>query len=69
MEKAELINRVRNEKDKRVFNVFITEKGKRLKLEVDKIFNDVDENCFKGFSNEERAKALEFLDRIYENMK
>lgn len=69
MEKAELIHRVRNEKDKRVFNVFITEKGKRLKFEVDKIFNDVDESCFKGFSDEERAKMLEFLDRIYENMK
>ena len=69
MERDGLIYRVRNEKDRRVFNVFITEKGKELKLEVDKIFDEVDENSFKGFSKEERAKALEFLDRIYENIK
>lgn len=69
MERDGFIYRVRNEKDKRVFNVFITEKGKELKLEVDKIFDEVDESCFKGFSKEERIKALEFLDRIYENIK
>lgn len=69
MEKAELIYRVRNENDKRVFNVFITEKGKKLKLEVDKIFTEVDEIAFKGFSKDEQDIVIEFLDRIYKNIK
>lgn len=69
MERDGLIYRVRNEKDKRGFNVFITDKGRELKLEVNKIFDEVDENSFKGFSKEERDKALEFLERIYENIK
>jgi len=42
MEKAELIYREQDLKDKRVLKVFLTEKGKIAQKEVEKIFNLID---------------------------
>lgn len=68
MEKAELIYRAQNSKDRRILNVFITEKGKDAQREVEKIFNLIDEECFKGFSEAERIQAINILNRLYVNI-
>ncbi|GIM27760.1 MarR family transcriptional regulator [Clostridium polyendosporum] len=68
MEKAGLIYRTQNSKDKRVLNVFLTDKGKVRQKEVEKVFNLMDEECFQGFSEEEKVQTMRILNKIYENM-
>ena len=68
MEKEELIYRERNPKDKRILNVFLTEKGIEAQKKVEKIFLELDEMCFDGFSEEERVDAIDILNRLYENL-
>ena len=68
MEKEELIYRERNPKDKRILNVFLTEKGIEAQKKVEKVFLELDEICFDGFSEEERIDAINTLNRLYENL-
>lgn len=68
MEKSELIYRTQNPNDRRVLNVFLTDKGRDAQREVEKIFRYIDEECFQGFSEEERLITMEILSRLYENM-
>ena len=68
MEKEKLIYRERNPKDKRILNVFLTENGIQAQKEVEKVFLELDEVCFEGFSQEERLDAINTLNRLYENL-
>ena len=68
MEKEELIYRERNTKDKRILNVFLTEKGIEAQKKVEKVFLELDEICFDGFSEKERIEAINTLNRLYENL-
>ncbi|QJA09326.1 MarR family transcriptional regulator [Romboutsia sp. CE17] len=68
MEKEELIYRERNPKDKRILNVFLTEKGIEAQKEVGRVFLELDEICFDGFSEEEKTQTIEMLNRLYENL-
>ena len=68
MEKEELIYRERNTKDKRILNVFLTEKGIEAQKKVEKVFLELDEICFDGFSEKERIDAINTLNRLYENL-
>lgn len=69
MERSELIYRTPNPTDRRVLNVFLTAKGKEAQKEVEKVFNLIDEECFIGFSEEEKKQTIDVLNRLYENMK
>lgn len=68
MEKEELIYRERNPKDKRILNVFLTQKGIEVQKNVEKVFSKLDEICFEGFSEEEKVEAINILNRLYENL-
>ena len=68
MEKEELIYRERNPNDKRILNVFLTEKGIEAQKKVEKVFLELDEICFDGFSEKERIEAINTLNRLYENL-
>lgn len=68
MEKEELIYRERNPKDKRILNVFLTQKGIEAQKNVEKVFFKLDEICFEGFSEEEKVEAINILNRLYENL-
>ncbi|MHB8061470.1 MAG: MarR family winged helix-turn-helix transcriptional regulator [Ruminiclostridium sp.] len=68
MEKAELITRMPVKGDKRAFAVWLTEKGLEKKKIVDEIFIEMENECFKGFSEEEKIVAKDFLTRIHKNM-
>ena len=68
MEKEELIYRERNPKDKRILNVFLTKKGIESQSKVEKVFLELDEICFDGFSDEERINAINILNKLYENL-
>lgn len=69
MEKSGLIYRVLNSKDRRVLNVFLTEKGKEAQKQVEKVFSLIDEECFTGFSEEEKKQTIDILNRLYKNMR
>ena len=68
MEKEKLIYRERNPKDKRILNLFLTEKGIEAQKKVEKVFLELDEICFDGFSEKERIEAINTLNRLYENL-
>ena len=68
MERAGLIERKPVEGDKRALRVWLTEKGKENKKTVDEIFVTMADECFKGFSEDERELCGKFLNRIFENM-
>lgn len=68
MEKEELIYRERNPKDKRILNVYLTQKGIEAQKKVEKVFLQLDEMCFEGFSQEEKTYAINILNRLYENL-
>lgn len=68
MEKEELIYRERNPKDKRILNVYLTQKGIEAQKKVEKVFLQLDEMCFEGFSQEEKTYAINVLNRLYENL-
>ena len=68
MEKEELIYRERNPKDKRILNVFLTEKGIKAQKEVERVFLELDEICFEGFTEEEKSETINILNRLYDNL-
>ena len=68
MEKEKLIYRERKPKDKRILNVFLTKKGIDAQSKVEKVFLELDEICFDGFSEEEKNEAINLLNRLYDNL-
>jgi len=69
MEKAGFIVRRRNAQDERLSNVYITEAGKKLSLQLNGFQNEMEEIVFDGFSAEEKKTLEGFLERIVENLK
>ncbi len=69
MEANGLVTREGSSGDRRVLRIFLTEKGAGTKASIDAIFEGVETECFRGFSEVEKRRTLEYLDRIYENLK
>ncbi len=68
MEKKELIYRKPNSKNRRILNVFITHSGMAAEKKLRKIFDYLDELCFRGFSEEEKIAAIKLLNSIQNNL-
>ncbi|MBC8578426.1 MarR family winged helix-turn-helix transcriptional regulator [Zhenhengia yiwuensis] len=68
MEKSGLIERRPNPKDRRILNVFLTQKGKDIQKNIGETFSQLDKECLEGFSEEEYAQLIDYLERIYNNM-
>jgi DNA-binding MarR family transcriptional regulator len=64
-----LIRRASNTGDKRIQNVFLTEKGMAAHKEIERIFSNVDEECFEGFTEAEREQTIDLLNRLGKNLK
>lgn len=69
MEKNGVIKRESDPEDRRVLRVYLTAKGRQTDARVQKIFVSMEEECFQGFSERERERTLEYLDRVYANLK
>lgn len=71
MEKNGLIKReaIVYEVGKRAISVSLTEKGKAMEEEVARIFDEVEELSFRGFTEDEKELFLSLLERIYTNIK
>lgn len=67
LERDNYIYRVKNEKDKRIQNIFVSEGSEKLCTEVSIIEKACMSNLIRGISNEEAEKFLAILDRFIEN--
>ncbi|MBO3460333.1 MarR family transcriptional regulator [Aetokthonos hydrillicola Thurmond2011] len=70
MEKQGYIRRQCDEKDRRIFRVWLTSKGKQLKQVLPAQASELDRKLFESLSVDERASFAEIVDRLrrdYEN--
>jgi DNA-binding MarR family transcriptional regulator len=60
--------RQRDEKDKRSYRVFLTEKGKKLEPEMRKIVSEWEDILFFGFDDNQRKEVKNSLEIMFENV-
>lgn len=53
---------------KRAYAVYLTESGKAMAEEVEKIVDSVESECFLNFSEDEKKLFMELLDRAGKNL-
>lgn len=68
MENRGLLRRERSSSSARVVNVYITEKGKEVQHYLQDIYDQLEEQCFEGFTEAERQAFYESLEKIYANL-
>lgn len=68
MERDGLVERRPNPSDRRVWQIFLTQKGGEAYEALMKTEECIIEECFVGFSEDEREAAAEMLNRLYHNM-
>lgn len=68
MERAGLVQRSEDEADARVSIVRLTQQGIDCSEEAVRLFSDTDEKMLQGFTEEEMATLLDFLNRMHENV-
>lgn len=68
MEKAELIEKRQDDKNRRRNLLYVTQKGKTLLEEGKREHIKVNSQLFKGFSEQELQQTVNILDRIIFNM-
>ena len=68
MERAGLIRKESSPRDKRIWHIYLTERGEEAYTRVGGIFDRANESAFQGFTEEEKQEALRILSRIAENM-
>lgn len=69
MEKAGLVTRKQDEKDQRVFRVYLTEEGKEKVQKAKEIMGNVEEDCFGKLSEEEKEQLSTLLTKVAINLK
>lgn len=69
LEKEGYIERQADEKDSRANHVQITDKGQQVIEQSKRIFQEIDDAIYEGFSEEELLKLQSFYERILHNLK
>ncbi len=69
MERAGLLKRETDPQDMRVSRVYLTEKGKSLRKEVEEIMKALEEECFANFTLEEKVLLRRFFLQIRDNLR
>ena len=67
LERDNYIYRVKNEKDKRIQNIFVSEGSEKLCTEVSIIEKACISDLIKGITDEEAENFIAILDRFIEN--
>ncbi len=68
MEKAGLLERYRDPGDARCTRVYLTEKGRELREQVERRWEAVQERAFAGITTEEEALLRDLLAKIHDNL-
>lgn len=68
MEKNSLVNRKQDEKDQRIWRIFITDKGNEFCREAEEIRNEIEKECFENFTQEEKILLKRLLMQVKSNL-
>ena len=68
MERIGLIERRSDQRDQRVSHVFLTDRGRSLRANVEENWDRLEEQMLAGFSSTEREVMREYLLRIRANL-
>lgn len=68
MEKANLIVRKKDVKDQRVSRVYLTEKGKKVCEDTIKVVKQIERECFKDFTEEEKETLKSLFLKMKNNI-
>jgi DNA-binding MarR family transcriptional regulator len=68
MERAGLIERRPNPDDRRVLSVWLTNKGRESRSKFREIFENIEKECFEGFTEQEIEQTKGFLERLLVNL-
>ena len=68
MEKNGLVVRMADLHDERVSRVFITDQGRRISEDIERVFAQIEAEIIKGFTVEETEQMKNYLQRIYKNL-
>ena len=68
LERYGFVERRQDTQDTRVWRVFLTEQGRALRPTVTEKWNQAEQLTFVGFTTEEQALLVSFLQRIEKNL-
>ncbi|TCL59233.1 MarR family transcriptional regulator [Hydrogenispora ethanolica] len=68
MERTGLLERRPDPGDLRVSRVYLTEAGRRIRVEVEAVHKQLNDQCFAGFTLEERVLLRRFLLQMHDNL-
>lgn len=68
MEKANLIVRKKDDKDQRISRVYLTEKGKKVCEDTIKVVKQIESECFKDFTEEEKETLKSLFLKMKNNL-
>ena len=69
MEKTGLLARCQCEENKRICKIYLTDLGREKQALIADVQRRFQEDCFEGFTEEEREQCMDYLTRIYKNLK
>uniref|UniRef100_A0A832H2H5 MarR family transcriptional regulator n=1 Tax=Oscillatoriales cyanobacterium SpSt-402 TaxID=2282168 RepID=A0A832H2H5_9CYAN len=67
MEERGLVRRERDQSDRRIWRIWLTDEGKQLKNVLPAIAFDIREQAMKGISNTDREQLSQLIDQIIAN--
>jgi len=67
LEEQGFVIRIRDETDKRAYQILLTDKAKKLKPQIKQILQEWTRNLLKGFTQEEQQQLFTYLERIEHN--
>ena len=53
---------------KRAYRIYLTEEGRRLAEQVDRVVEEIEQKSFAGFTEEEKDQLITLLGRMTENL-
>jgi DNA-binding MarR family transcriptional regulator len=69
MERAGFLERRPDPEDQRVSRVYLTDAGREIRGDVERVWAELEEQTFEGFSEEERGRLEQLLERVHENLR
>lgn len=69
MESGNLIYKKQDDKDQRIFRVFLTENGKMVCKKSIEIAKSIEEECFGNFTDEEKVELKKMFSKLKDNFK
>lgn len=68
LEDKELIVKKMSENDRRVFDIFLTQKGEKLYPEIKKIIDETTRTMLKGIDQKQQEQLFELLSKVKRNL-